>query len=290
VDYKSLSRHFRVAAFVDLLGWSALTEGIELLILRRMKREASLKPHEIAAAERLKRQIETATRLDATVQEIVAELRDLATPLTDVEGVPDAKHFFENRHVIFVRSSDNIFVHSASFRWVAFFVSELLKRGLARGLLFRAGISGGVVMHSQVARSPRLDPLSQDISIFGDAITTAVAAEKAAKGFGVRAFIHDRLFDLLLDHDMEAIGSSDIAKSPAQNQLRWWADFTELWRDTEWSDQCTKPTENWFDEMVSCLRMHPDFEWNRSSPNGRERIEDTIDLLEANRPHGSGGK
>jgi hypothetical protein len=89
---------------------------------------------------------------------------------------------------------------------------------------------------------------------------------------------------------MGAIGSSDIARSPAQNQLRWWTDFADLWRDTGSIDLCTKPTEGWFDDTVSRLRTHSDFEWNRRSPDGREKIDDTIALLEANRPNGAGGE
>ena len=284
LNYKALSEHFRVTAFVDVLGWSELTGGIDSLVLRRMRREASLRPDEVEAAERLKGQIATATRLDGTIQRIIGELRALATPLSDVKGVPDAKRFFENRHVTFVRSSDNIFLHSASFRWTSLFVSELMKRGLNQGLLMRAGISCGVVVHSQAAASLALDPRSQDISIFGDGITTAVAAEKAAHGLGERALIHGRLLDLIGDHDVDAIEKTLLAEHEI-HQLRWWADFAELWPDAEWVEECTRPTKGWFDETLMRLRTHPDFDWNRRSPKGRTKIEDTILLLEANRPN-----
>jgi hypothetical protein len=155
MDPKTLSDHFRVTAFVDILGWSSLTKGIDSLTLRRMKRDERLSQTEREDAARLCRQVEIASHLDNAVRKILEELEDFAVPERDVEGLPDAKAFWENRHVTFVRSSDSIFLHSSHYRWIVAVVSELFKRGLSHGIMFRAGISCGVVIHFDRNGSPR---------------------------------------------------------------------------------------------------------------------------------------
>ncbi len=281
MNHAQLSQHFRVTAFVDVLGWGSLTDGIDSLTLRKMKRSDSLTESERELAEVLTRKVQLAHRLDAAVVKILHDLEAFGEPTRDVLGEPGAKHFWENRHVTFVRSSDNIFLHSASFKGVVAVVTELLKRGLDQGLLFRAGLSCGVVLHIDHAASPRLDPRSRDISLFGDGITTAVSTEKAGSGCGVHAFIHNRLMSLLRDEHLLITRPHSTSTPEVQDELCWWKDLAAHWPDTESIGACIPPTKAWFDSAASRLLTHDDFAWNRASTSGRLRVDDTLEIVRA---------
>jgi hypothetical protein len=277
--YKSLSRLFRITAFVDVLGWSALTEGIDSLVLRRMKREQSLTPQQTEQARLLSDRVSRARRLDGEVSTIIRELRALAVPAGDVAGVADAVHFWENRHVTFVRFSDNIFLHSSSPKLMMLFVSELLKRGLERGLLLRAGLSCGVAVHVEPESDGGLDARSRDVSLFGDGITTAVAAERAGSGQGVRVLVHRRLATLLGD-DLQVLVRPVITRNEhVDREFLWWADFRDLWPDTESVEIVTACSNEWIDRVHKLLADDPIYDWNRRTRDGADRIRDTSELL-----------
>lgn len=277
--YDSLAHSFRVVAFVDVLGWSALTGGIDTLTLRKMARKASLSPEERAEAERLAVQMQRARQLDGTVSQVIRDLRALAKPLESVVGEPGAVRFWQNRHITFVRFSDNVFLHSSSPKWVVLFLSELLKRGLERGLLFRAGLSAGAMVHEEPGSDPDLDPRSRDVSLFGDAITTAVAAEKAGSGRGVRAFVHQRLADLLGDDLSFLLRPTETCDRCVKHELAWWSDFRDRWPRTGGTEIATRTTEEWLERMRESLLHDAMYEWNRNSTHGSKRLEDTEHLL-----------
>lgn len=149
------------------------------------------------------------------------------------------------------------------------------------GASLRAGLSCGVVFHVDHAASPGLDPRSRDISLFGDGITTAVVAEKAGTGRGARAFIHDRLMSLLRDDHLAITRSHSTSTPDVQAELRWWADLSQHWPNTESIETCPPPTKAWLEGAASRLETHDDFAWNRQSPNGLHRVNDTLAIIRA---------
>lgn len=277
---RGLTRHSRITAFVDILGWGSITTGVDSLALRRLASKDDLSPEDNEKISRLHSDTAIATRLDSAARQILIDLEPLAVPEKNISGAADAREFWENRHNTFIRSSDNIFIHGTSFRVVAAFVSELLRRGLDHGILFRAGISCGLVYHSEPPGPERLDPRSRSISIFGDGITSAVYSERAGTGRGVRAFIHSRLLSLLKEDDtavLRAISTDKVDVHTAE--LRWWCDFAEIWPNTKLTEFCSSPIDQWISDTVYRLENDEMFDWNRKSEHGRIRLQDTKHLL-----------
>jgi hypothetical protein len=280
MNLDTLTRSFRVTGFVDILGWASLTDGIDSRMLRRVKRAEDLSLPEREEVERLSNQVEVATRLDRAVRLILRQLQCFSIPERDVEGSPNAQRFWKNHHATFVRVSDSIFVHSSSYRTVVTVVSELLKRGLLHGIMFRAGISCGIVVHLEQDGSVELDPRTRDISMFGDGITTAVAAEKAGKGLGVRVLVHSRVRSLLSDPmDLSIVRACATQSPDVTDELCWWNDFANLYTDMEHIETCTHSTREWLESTACRLEVHQDYNWNRLSTRGRVPLQDTVTLL-----------
>jgi hypothetical protein len=278
-NFPELSSSFRVTAFIDILGWGSLTEGIPTRVLRRMKRAESLDDHEKAYGERLVAQVNRARAIDDATRAILTGLNEICAPADAVGGPGSLRQFWEHQHVVFLRASDCIFAHSASFQNLALFVSELLKRGLNSGILFRAGISAGFVQHLEAALTGSPDVRSRSISLFGDGITSATKAESASRGCGVRALIHERVQSIL----GEALGHSvhDFSQGPAyaNTQLRWWMDFSTIWAGNKHLHLVSPVTREWLECTIHELSSGDQFGWNRETANGRRPIDDTVMLL-----------
>jgi hypothetical protein len=276
-DFTALSKGFRITSFIDVLGWGSLTQGVPLLTFRRMARPESLTLREVTHAKRLAASIDTAHRINRTIQEILTELHGLCVPIDDIAGASSAASFFRKRHVVFVRASDCIFTTSSSYPMTTVFVSEMLKRGLSRGVLLRAGISAGFVHHVE---DPVVgaDPRARDISIFGDGITTAVEAEKLRKGSGVRSWCHSRLPHMLSDPRWRAASLRHARGQPWE--IKWWHDFRTVWNG-EPAEHVTPVTDEWLADTAARLRRAPEFAWNRRTPKGRITVDDTVALLDS---------
>jgi hypothetical protein len=149
--------------------------------------------------------------------------------------------------------------------------------------MLRAGISAGFVHHIEDA-VVGADARARDISIFGDGITTAVEAEKLRKGSGVRAFCHSRLPHMLGEPRWRAASLRRPRGQPYE--IKWWHDFRNVWNG-EPAEHVTPVTDEWLDDTATRLRKAPDFAWNRRTAKGREKVNDTVALLEeirASRP------
>ncbi len=272
---RALSEAFRMTAFIDILGWGSLTKGIPLLTLRHMKRGERLDAAEREHATWLRGRVQVAHRINTGLREILSELHGLCTPMNDVVGAPSAVHFLENSHVTFVRASDCIFAHSSSFQNLSVFASELLKRGLDRGILLRAGIAGGIVHHADDAVTGLSDVRSRDISLFGDAITNAVHAETSVPGSGVRAWFHRDLPALFTESFEPAVQR----RRGRRSELRWWHDFHGLWSNGSAAEYARPVEPVWLKSTIARLESGQEFAWNRESASGRRRVKSTIALL-----------
>jgi len=156
---------------------------------------------------------------------------------------------------------------------------QQLKRGLMRGSLFRAGLACGLVVHFEQSNSTNLDTRSRNISIFGDGITSAVAAERAGAGHGVRVLIHSRLASLLREQELLVTRPFKMERQEVHDELCWWKDLERAWPNTEHIEQCTRATPSWLRAAATRLERHSDFDWNRRSESGRQRLDDTTNLL-----------
>lgn len=103
-DFSELSSSFRVTAFVDILGWGSLTEGIPTRVLRRMKRAESLDDHEKTYGERLVAQVNRARAIDDATRAILTGLSEICAPAEAVGGPGSLRQFWENQHVVFLRA------------------------------------------------------------------------------------------------------------------------------------------------------------------------------------------
>lgn len=63
------------------------------------------------------------------------------------------------------------------------------------------------------------------------------------------------------------------------DELCWWKDLERSWPNTEHIEQCTRPTPSWLRAAAMRLEQHSDFDWNRRSESGRQRLDDTTSLL-----------
>lgn len=276
-EYPEFKDKFAVTAFIDVLGWSSLTAGISLLVLRKIAQGRPLSDEEHGQVEDLRKNRRVALDLDVRIDAILSELEGLADPIDEIMGMSDGDRFLERRHITYLRFSDSIFAHSSSLQYMEVFVSELLKRALDRGILLRAGMSGGLIEHSDASRSGRRDPRTRSITIIGDGITTAVKAEGSEKGAGVHAWISPRLYELL--HD----GEDPIGQVGHESlELHWWTDFTKAWPAHRAGREFAAPIDaGWIDDTIRRLESASEFEWNRSNPDGQEKVDDTIALLQA---------
>lgn len=277
--FSTLSSSFRVTAFIDILGWGSLTEGIPTRVLRRMKRAESLDDAEKTYAEHLVAQVSRARAIDDSTRGILTGLSEICAPAEAVGGPGSLRQFWENQHVVFLRASDCIFAHSASFQNLALFVSELLKRGLNSGILFRAGISGGFVQHLEAPLVGSPDARSRSLSLFGDGITSATKAESSSRGCGVRALIHERVQSILGEALGHAVDDFPQGVADVNTQLRWWMDFSTIWAGNRHLHLVSPVTQEWLESTIQELSSGDQFRWNRETPNGRRPIDDTVMLL-----------
>lgn len=287
-DFEALLAASRVTAFVDILGWGVLTSGSINDILRKTALAAEggeqpmLTSDERQRLSEYEEHLKIARRIDREVQHILKTLRDWMVPET-VGGrtaARQARNFWGNRHATFVRVSDCIFMQSTSFSILTAVVSELLKRGLKAGVLMRAGLSLGYVMHVDHPSPPDVDVRSHDISLYGSGMTSAVKAESSARKTGVRTIVHPQLTEILhADGGYELLEShcgtppNDIVEFP------WWRD---QWR-VGMSDQDRERLTAWSQEdvvsIIDALRSSPLFTWNRCG-EGQLAVDDTLLVLQ----------
>ena len=273
-DIQDLVDSTGVTAYLDVLGWGGLTP-----ILAKCAR----KPREISAEEEQRLQIyqqrlSVASQIDQAVHKIITELSEFTAKESGTWVTEPERRFIEGRHTTIVRVSDSVFVHSTSFSNLAAVVAEFIKRGLKRGVMFRAGLAFGHVKHFGYPNGPTADSRQQDISFFGDGITSAVNAEKACKGHGVMAAIHPDLLCLLEANDLKIV-RPDPGLPPGFGSPAWWMDFSEVWRGS----RAARLTSAWsvddLNEVVVALLSGPDFEWNRVDDRGKVKVQNTIDVL-----------
>ena len=172
-DFHELDRAFRITAFLDILGWGALTKGVPLLTMRRAVQGEPLEPDQSAQLGELQARVQTARRINDSIEATLNDLPALCRPFENVMGSGvGAGHFLKNAHVVYVRASDCIFAHSKSFQAMTVFVSELQKRCLSRGILLRNG--------------PESDRIGPPSARSGDLENVASEDDRNARGLETR--------------------------------------------------------------------------------------------------------
>lgn len=242
--------------FVDMLGFSALTEGaIDIS-------ESDFTAHKF-----------TLDGVSAQVfgAKLLAKFRRRLDIYLDMK--------LEGERLDIAQLSDCAFIWSKNVDLVAEVARKLMMTTLQSGLLCRSGMAYGQIIEP--------DLVNKKIGAFicGSAVTKAVKLEGTGKG--ARVFVCEQ-FESQLKHIPHKAFYKSIENSDGRKIIEFeWFNFSKLERSiTPVGMFDFYNNSNYLEEsavsrikLVKALGSAPVFNWNRSSNEGKKQIDNTIRVL-----------
>ena len=258
---ESIENYKGAVFFVDILGISALTNGVVKL------EKEDFEPWLSGNKKQYKNQFLGAS--------ILAEFRKILMELD-----------LENENITITQLSDCAFIWSRNITDILIAASNFMHRSIHRGILCRGGISYGEII--ETAQSHKLGRF-----ILGDAVTNAAKLESRSKG--CRVLINQNVPSQLWTENENLSNSISEMFQPFTNPVDY-SIFDEFkWYLTPELDHKNEINVNFasFEQRIeftkqrlvlgNIVRASPKFRWNSKNSEGLQQLRASINFLTENK-------